>query len=178
MLEGIIRESIDKKSVKQLRRDGYLIANIYGKGVENINCAFKRNEFMKYMKQKSSLKFPVKIGAKTLEVVVQEYQKHPVTSDLLHADLRVLEKGLESNFFVPVRTKGTPIGLRNKGVMIIGKRRVKVRCSAENLPDFFEFDVTSLDVGHSILARDIPVPAGVQIAIEPHVAVVGVIKAK
>ncbi len=45
MLEGIIRESITKKETKSLRRDGYLIANIYGKGVENINAAFKENEF-------------------------------------------------------------------------------------------------------------------------------------
>jgi len=31
MLEGIVRESIGKKGTKALRRDGYLIANIYGK---------------------------------------------------------------------------------------------------------------------------------------------------
>ena len=34
MLEGIVRESIGKKGTKALRRDGYLIANIYGKGLE------------------------------------------------------------------------------------------------------------------------------------------------
>ena len=28
MLEGIVRDSIAKKATKQLRRDGYLIANI------------------------------------------------------------------------------------------------------------------------------------------------------
>ena len=55
MLEGIIRESIDKQSIKSLRRDGYLLANIYGKGVENIHCAFKKNEYVKFVKNKSSL---------------------------------------------------------------------------------------------------------------------------
>ena len=45
MLEGIIRESISKSLNKALRNDGYLIANIYGKGVQNINCAFKKNDF-------------------------------------------------------------------------------------------------------------------------------------
>ena len=46
MLEGIIRDSIEKKATKALRRDEYLIANIYGKGEENINAAFKANEFL------------------------------------------------------------------------------------------------------------------------------------
>ena len=41
MLEGIVRESISSKATKALRKDGYLIANIYAKGFENINVAFK-----------------------------------------------------------------------------------------------------------------------------------------
>jgi len=47
MLECIVRESIDKQSTKQLRRDGYLIANIYGKGFKNVNAAFKSNDFIR-----------------------------------------------------------------------------------------------------------------------------------
>ena len=45
MLEGIIRDSITKQGAKTLRRDGFIIANIYGKGLENINAAFKKNDF-------------------------------------------------------------------------------------------------------------------------------------
>lgn len=55
MLEGILRDSIAKQSTKQLRRDGYLIANIYGKGLENINAAFKVNDFIRFMKKKLNL---------------------------------------------------------------------------------------------------------------------------
>ena len=52
MLEGIVRDSITKPAVKALRKDGYLIANIYGKGLENISAAFKRNEYIKFLKIK------------------------------------------------------------------------------------------------------------------------------
>ncbi len=53
MLEGVIRESITKANAKALKKDGYLIANVYGKGVENVNCAFKLNPFIKYLKEKN-----------------------------------------------------------------------------------------------------------------------------
>ena len=86
MLEGIVRESIDKRSTKALRKDGYLIANIYAKGIENINAAFKVNDFIKAVKAKSGLKFDVSVGGKTYNVVVVDYQKHPVTSILKHVD--------------------------------------------------------------------------------------------
>ena len=87
MLEGIVRDSITKPAVKALRKDGYLIANIYGKGMENISAAFKRNEYIKYLKNKTTLAFDIKVDGKVLSVVVKEYQKCPITSDLLHVDI-------------------------------------------------------------------------------------------
>ncbi|MCE3038099.1 50S ribosomal protein L25/general stress protein Ctc [Helicobacter anatolicus] len=178
MLEGIIRESMSKGEVKALRNNGYLIANIYGKGVQNIHCAFKTNDFIRAIKTKTTLVFPVKVDGKTLEVVVQEYQKDPVTSNLLHVDLMLAQKGVVSKYKIPVKAVGTPVGLKNKGVLIYSKKRVGVQAAPENLPNVYELDVSKLDVGDSILVRDLPENANVKIIEKPSVAVVGVIKAK
>lgn len=70
MLEGVIRESIIKVNVKVLKKDGYLIVNVYGKGIENVNGVFKLNFFIKYFKEKKYLIFLVKLGDKIFEVVV------------------------------------------------------------------------------------------------------------
>ena len=92
MLEGIIRESISKSINKALRNDGYLIANIYGKGAQNIHCAFKKNDFIRALKAKSGIIFQVNVDGKVLDVVVQEYQKDPVTSEILHVDLLLVDE--------------------------------------------------------------------------------------
>ena len=97
MLEGIIRESIGKRNAKQLKRDGYLIANIYANGVENINAAFKRGEFVRAVRNKENLAFMVKVGDNELNVVIQEYQLHPVHGDAIHVDLRVAVPGQVTN---------------------------------------------------------------------------------
>ncbi|EOF4320330.1 50S ribosomal protein L25/general stress protein Ctc [Campylobacter coli] len=178
MLEGIVRESIGRKAAKALKRDGYLIANIYGKGLENINAAFKVNDFIKEVRKKTTLAFDVKVGSQTLNVVVVDYQKDPVTAELKHVDLKVAQKGVISKYMVPVKITGTAIGLKNKGVLIQSKRRLKVKCAAENLPNFFELDVSKLDVGDALLVRDIVVPAGVTMIDTDRVAVVGVEKAR
>ena len=178
MLEGIVRESIGRKAAKALKRDGYLIANIYGKGLENINAAFKVNEFIKEVRKKTTLIFDVKVGSQTLSVVVVDYQKDPVTAELKHVDLKIKKKGVISKYMVPVKITGTAIGLKNKGVLIQSKRRLKVKCAAENLPNFFELDVSKLDVGDALLVRDIVVPAGVTMIDADRVAVVGVEKAR
>ena len=156
MLEGIVRDSMTKQATKTLRRDGYLIANIYGKGLENISAAFKKNEFIKFMRNKETLAFDVKVGDNTLKVVVQEYQKCPLTSDLLHVDLMVAQPGVRTSYRVPVKTTGISKGLKNKILL----------------------DVTELDTGDNILIRDIDFPDGVDCYLDPRVPVVGVIKAK
>jgi large subunit ribosomal protein L25 len=178
MLEGIIRESIEKKATKALRKDGFLIANIYGKGIENINAAFKQNDFVRAVKNKETLAFPVKVGDTEYKVVIQEYQKHPVISTFLHVDLRIVQDGILSKYLIPVKTVGTPKGLKNKGVLINSKKRVLVKCLGEDLPNSFTLDVSDLDVGDAILVRDLEVSDKVKIMDEDRVAITGVIKAK
>lgn len=178
MLEGIVRESIGKSNAKQLRRDGYLIANIYANGVENINAAFKRGDFIKAVRAKEGYTLPVKVGDKELNVAIHEYQLHPVNRDILHVDLRVAVPGQVTDYMVPVVTHGTPKGLKNKGVLIMSRRRIKVRGAIEDMPKNFDLDVTNLDREDSIIIRDIEAPANCRIMERADVAICGVIKAK
>lgn len=178
MLEGIIRESISKSSTKALRNDGYLIANIYGKGVENIHCAFKNNDFIKTLKNKTSLDFEVKLGDKVYNVVVQEYQTDPVSSKILHIDLLLIQKGVLSKFKIPVKLEGSAVGVKNKGVLLFSKKRISVKCLPENLIECIKLNISNIDVGDTILVRDLEEIPNVKIIEKPSVAIVGVIKAK
>lgn len=178
MLEGIVRESIGKSNAKKLRRDGYLIANIYANGVENVHCAFKHGEFVRTVRNKENLYFPVKVAGNEYQVVVQEYQLHPVTGIILHVDLRVALADTVSDYYVPVETVGVPKGIKNKGVLVITKRRIRVRGKIEDIPNKFVLDVTDLDRDDSILIRDMEAPANCKLMDKPHVSICGVIKAR
>ena len=178
MLEGIVRESTGKQATKQLRRDGYLIANIYGKGLENVNAAFKSNDYIRTLKAKDSLAFPVKVGGNEISVVVKEYQVHPISGDLVHVDLQIAPKGQVANYMVPVLATGEALGLKNKGLLHYAKKRINVRGAIENLPAVFEIDVTEMDLGDAKLIRDLEAPKDTKFMDADRVAVVGIIKAK
>ena len=178
MLSGIIRESISKADTKALRKNGYLIANIYGKGKENLHCAFKRNDFIREVKKKTDLIFEVEVGTQKYPVVIQEYQKDPITSEITHVDLMLAQTGIEAKYSVKVRTIGTPKGLKNKGVLMLSKKRIKVKSTPENLPKDYEINVSDLDVGDVVLVRDLPAFNGVKIVERDDVAIVGVIKSR
>jgi large subunit ribosomal protein L25 len=178
MLEGIIRESIGKKGTKALRRDGYLIANIYGKGLENVHAAFKDNEYIRTVRNKETLAFPVKVGGKEMNVVVQSYESHALTGKLLHVDLMVAQPGVVTHYHVPVVPQGDAIGLKNKGLVNISKARLRVKAAIENVPNAIYVDVSPMDVGDSRLVRDLAKVPNVTFTDSDRVSVVSIIKAK
>lgn len=178
MLEGIIRESIGKKGAKALRRDGYLVANIYGKGLDNIDAAFKSNDYIRTVKKKGTVAFDVKVGDKKLNVVVQAYQVHPLTGALVHVDLMVAQPGVVTKYMVPVNTIGDPIGLKNKGLLYVAKPRLALKAKIEDVPAFIDINVAHLDLKDSILIRDVKAPANTSFIDSERVAVLSIIKAK
>ena len=178
MLIEIIRNSISISDNKTLRKNGYLIANIYGKGRENIHCAFKRNDFIREVKNKTDLIFEVEVGSQKYPVVIQEYQKDPITSEIIHVDLMLAQNGVEAKYSVKVRIVGIAKGLKNKGVLMVSKKRIKVKAAPEKLPKDYEINVTGLDVGDVVLVRDVPQNEGVKIVERDDVAIVGVIKSR
>jgi len=178
MLEGIIRESINKAGTNALRNDGYLIANIYGKGFENINAAFKMNEYIRAVRNKETIAFPVSINGQELNVVVQSYESHAVTGNLLHVDLMVAQPGVATKFNIPVVAIGEAKGLKNKGLLHMAKSRLTVKCTPENLLNKIEIDVTDMDVNDSKLVRDLPELENIKVLDSDRVALISIIKAK
>ena len=178
MLEGIVRESIGKKGTKALRRDGYLIANIYGKGLENIHAAFKMNEYIRTVRNKETLSFPVSIDGKEMNLVVQSYESQAVTGILLHVDLMVAQPGVVTHYHVPVVPEGEAFGLKNKGMVYIAKRRLRIKAAIENVPNAITIDVTKMDVGDAKLIRDLPALDNALYTDSERVSVLSIIKAK
>ncbi len=178
MLEGIVRESIGKPITKKLRRDGYLIANIYGKGLENIHAAFKMNDFIRTVRNKTTVAFPVSIAGQELNLVVQGYESHPVSGNLLHVDLMIAQTGVVTHYHIPVKPVGTPIGLKSKGMLFVAKKRLRVKAAIENLPDAVEINVAGLELGDSVLLRDVARIENVTFTDADRVSVLSVIKAK
>jgi len=136
------------------------------------------NEYIRAVRNKETIAFPVNVGGNEMNVVVQSYESQAVTGNLLHVDLMVAQAGVESTYNVPVVAVGEAIGLKNKGLLHIAKPRLTVKCTPENLPNTIEIDVTTMDVGNSKLVRDLDAIPNVTVLDADRVALVSIIKAK
>jgi len=101
----------------------------------------------------------LKVGNKTSSALIQEVQRHPTRSQILHVDLLEIHKGEKITVRPPIRLIGSPDGVRNQGgVLDQILRELEIRVLPKDLPDHIEIDVTELMVGQSIHVSDLEVP--------------------
>jgi large subunit ribosomal protein L25 len=89
--------------------------------------------------------------------VLQEAQFHPVSDTLLHADFLLVTDGKPVKVAVPVRLIGTAPGVQKGGKLVTRVRKLRVKGTVENIPDFIDVDVSDLDLGKSVRVGQITV---------------------
>jgi len=77
--------------------------------------------------------------------------------------------------YIPLRFVGTPVGVREGGVLQEVHRDILVRVSPRNIPEFIEVDVSGLGIGDSLHAADLKLPEGVKLAINPEETIAAVV---
>jgi len=87
--------------------------------------------------------------------VIQDFDIHPVTEEILHFDLFGLSEDTRISVQVPIVLRGTSIGVREGGVLQHTVRKAKVSCLPKDLPNHIEVDISGLKIGKSILIRDL-----------------------
>ena len=94
------------------------------------------------------------IDGETYDCVLKDFQMHPVTDKVTHADFMVLLENEKVKIKVPVQYEGTAYGVRNGGIQQEFVHKIAIRCLPKNLPESFTVDVTDLKIGERILVRD------------------------
>lgn len=172
VINGTAREFTGKKGVNQLRREGMVPCNIYG-GAEQTYFYAHENEFKKLVYSPSVHQVVLNVGGKSLNAFMQEIQFHPVTDKILHIDFLEAAADKKVKVEIPVKIKGTAVGVTQGGRLVQKLRKMKLRALPKDMPDFIEVNVTDLNIGQSVRVHDIKLP-GVEFLDTPNGVIVGV----
>ncbi len=101
-------------------------------------------------------------GSKT-RVIPRDLQLDPVTDRPVHVDFMRLPEGARVKIAIPVRFKGqeSSPGLKRGGVLNIVRHEVELLCPADNIPEYLEGDLSSLDIRDSLHISAFTLPEGV-----------------
>lgn len=155
ILNGVSREVGNKAVVKSLRREKMVPGVFYGNGVENTLFSISTKELEKVLNTPNSYIIELDIDGKKQLVVLHAVQFHPVTDEPMHVDFLAIKEENPVTIDIPVSITGNSIGVRQGGKLLVSSRKLKVRGMLNNLPDTLEVDITSLDLGKQITAKDL-----------------------
>ncbi|MFH2204718.1 MAG: 50S ribosomal protein L25 [Elusimicrobiota bacterium] len=95
-------------------------------------------------------------------VIVKDLQRHVVTNAVLHADFQRVDLAKKIIVEVPISVLGEPPGVKlHGGVLEHTLREVEVEALPGSIPQKIEVDISKLEIGEAIKAKDLIVPAGV-----------------
>ena len=149
-IKGSERESVGKKSSKALRNAGMVPCVVYG-GDEPLHFSAEELSFkdLVYTPNAHTVVIELENGNK-VKAVMQDIQFHPVTDRILHVDFYQLFDDKPVTMKIPVRLQGNSPGVRNGGRLLFRKRKLVIRALPDNLPDFFNVDISKLKIGDLI----------------------------
>ncbi|HBH62446.1 MAG TPA: 50S ribosomal protein L25 [Nitrospiraceae bacterium] len=167
------RPELGKGGARSLRRAGMIPAVVYSEGNSlPIKVQGKQMTKLIYSGGGEHALITIELneeGAKTSEhpVLVKDYQRDPVSEELLHVDF--MEVSLEKLVNVTVRIEivKQPASIKMGGILQHRLREVEVECLPTQIPDKIDVNAESIEIGHSLHVSDLQVPEGVKIITDP-----------
>ena len=153
-LKAIKRESTSSGSNNKLRSEGLIPAILYGGKDSNLNISIQMKEIKNLINSDTFLSkvLELEINGKKEKVIPRDVAFNVVSEEPIHIDFMRIVSGKKIILEIPVKFINHPDspGLKRGGVLNIVRRKVELKCPAENIPNEIVVDLTGTDIGTSI----------------------------
>ena len=153
-LKAIKRESTSSGSNNKLRSEGLIPAILYGGKDANLNISIQKKDLKSLINSDTFLSkvLELEINGKKEKVIPRDVAFNVVSEEPIHIDFMRIVSGKKIVLEIPVKFINHPDspGLKRGGVLNIVRRKVELKCPAENIPNEIVVDLTGTDIGTSI----------------------------
>ena len=153
---------------RRLRHAGKVPGIVYGGTAAPVQIELDHNALYHALRKESfhASVLTLNVDGAKESVLLRDTQWHPFKQLVLHIDFQRVDKDHKIHVKVPlhfINADSAP-GVHTGG----GKphhivTELDVQCLPGSLPEFIEVDMGNLEVGHSIHANDLTLPAGVEL---------------
>lgn len=158
-MEVTPRETRGKNAARRLRAAGSVPAIVYGLGREPQAISVDTKAMTNVLKERSGRNRVLSLACEGSNepAMAVDYQIDPVDHALLHVDLRRVDLERPVEVSVPIVPVGVAFGVKNQGGFEeMVNREVRIECLPLEIPESIEVDISPLQVGDAIRAKDVP----------------------
>ena len=165
IIQATIRDTKTKGQVNDLRSKGNVPGIVYGGEQPNEKISITTKEIKNLINKENFLSnvISINLDGKEQKVLTRNIAFDTVTDEPIHFDLMRIVKGGKIILEIPVKFINNELspGLKRGGVLNIVRRKVELKCPAENIPTELVVDLEGLEIGTSIKISSINLPENV-----------------
>ncbi len=164
VLAGKLRKVTGKSATRDVRNDEAMPAVVYGLK-DNLNLIVDPKELQKLLEENGRnalIELNIE-GDSSRNVVLKEYQSHPLRSGWLHADFLEVDVAKKIKVKVPVLLVGVAPGEKQGGVVNHIIRHLEIESIPKNIPEKIEFPMDEVQLNQVIHVSDLVVQEDVTI---------------
>ncbi|MBO6850667.1 MAG: 50S ribosomal protein L25/general stress protein Ctc [Marinobacter sp.] len=170
VIEAFPRGDQGRGASRRLRREERKIpAIVYGGNKEAVSISIWHNELKKALENEAffSHVLTIELDGKKESVILKDLQRHPYKPLLTHADFLRVDKDHEIHVNVPLHflNEDTAPAIKLQGGVANHQiNEVEVICLPQNLPEFIEVDMSTVEMDQVVHLSDLKLPKGVKVA--------------
>jgi large subunit ribosomal protein L25 len=157
LISAVSRNEFGKGAARRSRRAGLVPAVLYGHGTDPVHVALPEHELGLALRAANAVLEISIDGSKTQLALAKQVQRHPVRNYIEHLDLVIVIKGEKVTVEVPLVVVGEH---QSDRMVIMDQQTISLEVEATHIPADVEVDITGLEIGTTITAGDLKLPAG------------------
>lgn len=170
------RTEFGKGAARRIRRQDKVPGVLYEHGTTPIHLTLPGHDLLLALRTPNVL-ISLDIDGKSNELAIPKaVQRDPLKGFLVHVDLLRVTRGERVVVEIPVVAEGELAPGGNLLEYVLSS--LPVEAEATDIPDTLPVSVQGLAAGAAILAKDIPLPEGVKLAVEEDTPVLQILAAQ
>ena len=168
------RNEFGKGAARRVRRDGRVPAVLYGHGTDPRHVSLPGHDVLLALRTANVLIRLEGLPGGSELALPKAVQRDPIRGSVEHVDLILVRRGEKVTVDVPVHVTGEvhPDGMLDQQLV-----QIAVEAEATNIPTGIDIDVEGMEIGASVHAGDLALPAGSTLAVDAELLVLHVIAA-
>lgn len=153
-VNATLRTDLGKKATKKVRSEENIPCVIYG-GKDNVHFYTSQSDVRKLIYTPEVMFADITVDGKKYVTVIKDIQYHPVSDKILHIDFFEVDASKPIKIQIPIKVAGSSPGVKAGGKLKQILRKLTVKGVMENIPDFFEVNISNLSIGQAIRVKDL-----------------------
>ena len=168
-----LRTEFGKGAARRIRRADKVPAVLYGHGTDPIHIALPGHETLLALRTANAL-LSIEVDGSSQLALPKQVQRDPLRHTIEHVDLVIVRRGEKVTVDVAIHLVGEA---GPDTLVVVDHNTVPVEAEATQIPEQIVVSVEELPPGTQILARDLQLPDGSSIDLDPETLIVNITNA-